>query len=50
MSDGTEDIYVIDPVEWVVKQQIKVHNEDGTTVVSNLNEIEVVENKWIFAN
>ena len=50
MTDGTNMIHVIDASTWQAVKQIQVVSEKGGTPVNNLNEIEVVADKWIFAN
>ncbi len=47
MSDGTEDIRVLDPVIFTEKRRLRVH--DGTTSIRALNELELVDGQ-IFAN
>jgi len=41
---------VVDPTVWLVREVIHVRNEDGEEAVPELNELEVVEDQWIFAN
>jgi glutamine cyclotransferase len=41
MSDGTEDIHVLDPVTFTERRRFGIHN--GTTSVAELNELEFVD-------
>ena len=50
ISDGTNEIYVVDPASWQVETIISVRTMHGNDPVSELNELEVVDDKWIFAN
>ena len=50
ITDGSDQIHVVDPHKWRVVNSIKVKNEDGSEELSNLNELEVVSDKWAFAN
>lgn len=47
MSDGTQNIYFLNPTTYQTTSQIKVH--DGTTPITNLNELEYINGK-IYAN
>ncbi len=47
MSDGTSEIRVLDSRTLVEERRLRVH--DGTTLLSQLNELEIVEGE-IFAN
>lgn len=47
MTDGSENIYFMDPQTFVEKRRIQVYNHEGK--VDHLNELEVIEGK-IYAN
>jgi glutamine cyclotransferase len=47
MSDGTSNLYFIDPVTYQREGQISVH--DGKSLISNINELEYV-NGTVYAN
>ena len=53
MSDGSNEIRVIDPninmSQWFITRTITVNDQEGQPV-DGLNELEVVGDKWIFAN
>mmetsp|Transcript_31950 Transcript_31950/g.23090 ORF Transcript_31950/g.23090 Transcript_31950/m.23090 type:complete len:88 (+) Transcript_31950:620-883(+) len=48
MSDGSDKIYFINPVTWQLDRTIKVA-ESGVPV-RNINELELVDDKYLFAN
>ena len=50
VSDGSNVISVVDPIEWKVVRQIPVRIKGNTTGSLIINELEVVNDKWIFAN
>ena len=47
MSDGTENLYFLDPVSFAEKSRIQVYNKQGK--VTELNELEMVDDK-LYAN
>jgi glutaminyl-peptide cyclotransferase len=47
MSDGSENLTVIDPTTYQIISQVNVH--DGTTKIANLNELEYI-NGDVYAN
>ena len=49
MSDGSSSIYVVNPIDWEMKRQLNVHRASGEQV-DKINELEIVADKWIFAN
>jgi len=49
MSDGSSTIYQVDPKKWEMERKITVHRASGEKI-DKLNELEIVADKWIFAN
>ena len=50
ISDGTDSIKIVDPRTMETTNRIRVRDEQGDEPILNLNELEVVDDKWIFAN
>ena len=50
ISDGTDSIKIVDPRTMETTNRIRVRDEHGDEPILNLNELEVVDDKWIFAN
>ena len=53
-SDGSDRIFVIDPVDWNQKKSLKVRQQNGQ-LVQRINELEIIQTseltrKYIFAN
>ena len=49
MTDGSNQITVIDPEQWRIIKHIKVFTQTGQDI-RNLNELEIVDGKWAFVN
>ena len=50
ITDGSFFVHVVDSQTFKLIKQIRVFDERGKLPIQNLNELEVVDDKWIFAN
>ena len=46
ISDGTDSIKIVDPRTMEATNRIRVRDEQGDEPILNLNELEVVDDKW----